>query len=312
MTHMLLLGIGFILLLMMFYAGILLRRDIRLEERFGERVRAIHGQGPTPSEASEPIALREMVTQLLGQLGQFMLNSGLIPARTRSELENMLTTAGLRGPQGVGVFIACKILLLAFLPLIAWLVTRDRAMPDMVHTIIPPIAGVLGLLAPDWLMGKLRERYLDRLEKGLPDALDMMVICAQAGLGLGPIVVRVAEELEESYRELAMEMALTAHDLRVMADSRIALSNLGTRTGLEGFKRLSTTLIQTIQYGTPMTEALRTLSAELRLEMLTKFEAKAARLPVMLTLPTIVFILPCVFLIAGGPAMIQVMKVFSN
>ena len=140
----------------------------------------------------------------------------------------------------------------------------------------------------------------------------MMVICAQAGLGLGPAVVRVAEELQPSYCELAIEIAQTANELQVMTDSRIALGNLGLRTGLEGFKRLATTLIQTIQYGTPMTEALRTLSAELRQEMLTKFEAKAARLPVMLTLPTIIFILPCVFLIAGGPAMIQVMKVFNH
>ena len=92
----------------------------------------------------------------------------------------------------------------------------------------------------------------------------------------------------------------------------MAITNLGQRTGLETFKRLATTLVQTIHYGTPISDALRALSSEMRQEMLTRCEERAARLPVLLTLPTIVFILPCVFLIAGGPAMIQVMKSFGN
>ena len=96
-----------------------------------------------------------------------------------------------------------------------------------------------------------------------------------------------------------------------MSDSRVALGNLGARTGLDSVKRLVTTLIQTMVYGTPLTDALRTLSAEMRQEALTAFEESAARLPTMLTLPMIIFILPCVFLIAGGPAVIQVMRSMS-
>jgi tight adherence protein C len=153
----------------------------------------------------------------------------------------------------------------------------------------------------------LRKRFMARLEKGLPDALDMMVICAQAGLGLGPAIIRVADEMKHSYRDLATEFSLTANELQILSDTRIALHNLGQRTGLEAFRRLAMTLIQTIQYGTPLTDALRTLSAEMRQEALTAFEESAARLPTMLTLPMIIFILPCVFLIAGGPAILQVM-----
>ena len=171
---------------------------------------------------------------------------------------------------------------------------------------------MIGLLAPDWLIGHQRKRYLARIEQGLPDALDMLVICTQAGLGLGPAIIRVATELQHAYREIAMEFEQTANELQVLSDARIAILNLGTRTGLESLKRLATTLAQTLQYGTPIAEALRVLSAEMRQEMLTKFEARAARLPVLLTLPTIVFILPCVFLIAGGPAMIQVMHISTH
>jgi tight adherence protein C len=224
----------------------------------------------------------------------------------------MLSSSGLRGSQGVGVFLGCKILTMAALPFAAWMTTRDMQLPPMLHTIIPPSAGVFGLLLPDWLIGRKRKQYQARLERALPDALDMMVICTQAGLGLGPAIIRVAGELRESYREIGLELGQTANELQIMSDSRIALTNLGTRTGIDGFRRLATTLIQTIQYGTPLSDALRSLSAELRLDSLTKLEERAARLPVMLTMPMIFFILPCVFLIAGGPAMIQVMKVFGS
>ena len=120
-------------------------------------------------------------------------------------------------------------------------------------------------------------------------------------------MIRVSDEMKFSYRDLSIEFALTANELNMMSDTRVALHNLGLRTGIESFRRLAMTLIQTIQYGTPLTDALRTLSAEMRQEALTAFEESAARLPTMLTLPLIIFILPCVFLIAGGPAVIQVM-----
>jgi len=137
-----------------------------------------------------------------------------------------------------------------------------------------------------------------------------MVICAQAGLGLGAAIVRVAAELQGAHWEVAQELALTANELQMSSDSRSALINLGTRTGVDGYKRLSGTLVQTMRYGTPLTDALRMLAAELRQDVLTRYEARAARLPVLMTLPTVLFILPCVFLIAGGPAIIQVMRAF--
>ena len=166
-------------------------------------------------------------------------------------------------------------------------------------------------MAPDWILGQRRKRYQAHLENGLPDALDMMVICAQAGLGLGPAIVRVATELLNAHAEVAEELGQTANELQLISDSRVALTNLGVRTGIDGYKRLGTTLIQTMQYGTPLTEALRQLSAEMRQDALTKFEARAARLPVLLTMPMILFILPCVFLIAAGPAIIQIMRAFN-
>jgi tight adherence protein C len=139
----------------------------------------------------------------------------------------------------------------------------------------------------------------------------MMVICAEAGLGLEPAIARVANEIVHVHPALAQEMARTSNELQMMSDSRIALTSMGTRTGLDCLIRLGSTLIQTLQYGTPLSSALRMLATEMRQEMLTRFEERAARLPVLLTMPMILFILPCVFLVVGGPAIIKVMDVMK-
>jgi tight adherence protein C len=136
----------------------------------------------------------------------------------------------------------------------------------------------------------------------------MMVSCGQAGLGLEASIERVGLEIHYAHPVVAEELTRTAHEMQVNADTRTALLNLGSRTGLESVRRLAGVLIQSIQYGTPLTLALRSLSAEQRQEMLVKFEGRAARLPVLLTIPMIVFILPCVFLVVAGPAMVDVYR----
>jgi tight adherence protein C len=157
-----------------------------------------------------------------------------------------------------------------------------------------------------------RKPYIRRVERGLPDALDLLVICAQAGLGLTAAIARVAEEMQHGNQDIGLELALTANELQLMADSRQALLNMGSRTGIDGLARLGTTLVQSMQYGTPLTDSMRVLSAELRQDTLTRFETRAARLGVLLTLPMVVFILPCVFLVVGGPAVVQVLHIGSQ
>ncbi|HQU03029.1 MAG TPA: type II secretion system F family protein, partial [Acetobacteraceae bacterium] len=143
-------------------------------------------------------------------------------------------------------------------------------------------------------------------------ALDMLVICADAGLALESALVRVAGELRGMNAPLADELTQTSRELQMSADMRTALQNLGDRTGIEVLKRLATTLIQSLQYGTPLTQAMRSLSAEMRQEALIKFEERAAKLPVLLTIPMILFNLPCLFMIMAGPAIINVLKTIHN
>jgi tight adherence protein C len=112
--------------------------------------------------------------------------------------------------------------------------------------------------------------------------------------------------------QLGAELTQTSREMQIGSDLRVAMESLGDRTGLEVLKRLATTLAQSLQYGTPLTTALRTLSAELRGEALIKFEERAGRLPTMMTIPMILFILPCVFLVVAGPAIINVMAAFKG
>jgi tight adherence protein C len=120
----------------------------------------------------------------------------------------------------------------------------------------------------------------------------------------------VSTEIAPAYPEVAYELQLTSTEFRILTDRRVALTNMGTRTGLTVMQRLGGTLVQTLQYGTPLSQALRTLASEMRHEMQIRFETRAARLPVLLTLPMIIFILPCIFIVVGGPAGLTIARNF--
>ena len=245
-------------------------------------------------------------------LGRFIGQSGLLPARTVAELQQALATSGFRGSDGLSLFIGAKIAAFVGLPVLGFfLLPLGDARPATRLMVLAGLAAG-GLLAPDMIVRRIRTGYLARLERHMPDALDLLVICAQAGLGLEAAIERVAEEMRESHREIAREFALVAHELQITADTRQALLGLGRRTGLDSLKRLAATLAQSLQYGTPLSAALRTLSAEMRQEMLTRFEERAARLPVLLTLPMVVFILPCIFIVVAGPAVMRIMHAFGH
>lgn len=241
-------------------------------------------------------------------LGTLMSRSGLLPASTLIELENTLVSAGMRQFRALALFIGGKLLLLLLLPLLAYLLLHGMAVSPMLRLLGIGGAGIIGLLLPDFIIRRIRARYLKAVGLGLPDALDMLVICSEAGLGLEMALERVASEIELAHPAVAAELKVTSAELRILADRRTALTNMGTRTGLNTLKRLGATLIQTMRYGTPLSQALRTLAAEMRFEMLMRFEAQAARLPVLLTVPMILFILPCIFIVVGGPAGLTVVR----
>jgi tight adherence protein C len=156
--------------------------------------------------------------------------------------------------------------------------------------------------APDiWLKNKVTKRS-HAVRKGLPDALDLLVICAEAGLTVDAAFGRVAKELGKAYPELGDEFGLTAIELGFLAERRNAFENLATRVDLEAVRGVVTTMIQNEKYGTPLASALRVLSSEFRNTRMMRAEEKAARLPAIMTVPLILFILPTLFVVILGPA----------
>jgi len=174
------------------------------------------------------------------------------------------------------------------------------------------ITFIMSYKAPDiYLKNRITKRS-HAIRKGLPDALDLLVICAEAGLTVDAAFGRVARELGRAYPELGDEFSLTAIELGFLTDRRQAFDNLAQRIDLEAVRGVVTTMIQTEKYGTPLASALRVLSAEFRNERMMRAEEKAARLPAIMTIPLILFILPVLFIVILGPAACSINDSFIN
>ena len=289
-------------------AGLILNHQLRRDMLLASRVRDVQRTVGIEAVIAPVNESQSTLLRLIVGVGDLITGTGLLSVSALQDLEKRLTATGFRGRNVLALFVGGKLLLLAACPLLAWAAASRTGWAPSLRIGMIATAGVTGLLAPDYLIWQLHKRHLQAVERGLPDALDMLVICSEAGLGLEPAIERVGREIVRVNPSVADELLNTAREMRVNADRRAALTNMGERTGLLSLRRLGVTLVQTLQYGTPLSQALRTMSAEMRQEALTRFEARAGRLPTLLTVPMIVFILPCVFLIVGGPAAVQIQQ----
>lgn len=172
--------------------------------------------------------------------------------------------------------------------------------------------GLLGSIGIDILLkGRIKKRQ-KKIGRALPDVMDLLVICAETGLGFDTAVNRVSQEFDRPCPEMAEELSVLEAELTFMPDRRTAFENLAKRTGLASIGSMVTTILQGERYGTPLAQSLRTLAAEFRAERLLKAEQKAARLPAIMTIPLIVFILPTLFIVVIGPAILNVIDTFKH
>ncbi|MCK6453877.1 MAG: type II secretion system F family protein [Alphaproteobacteria bacterium] len=170
---------------------------------------------------------------------------------------------------------------------------------------------VLVSYAPDIYLRNTTAKRKVKLQRALPDGLDLLVICAEAGLSLDAALQRVSREIGNAYPDLADEVALTSVELGFLPDRSKALENLTRRTDLASIRGLVNTLMQTEKYGTPLANSLRVLAAEYRNERMMKAEEKAAKLPATMTIPMVLFILPALFVVILGPAIIRMIDSFA-
>lgn len=167
-----------------------------------------------------------------------------------------------------------------------------------------------GVKLPQILVDNARNKRYYAIQKGLSDTLDLMMICAEAGLSLAASLDRVSRELGMTYPELAEELSLTSIELNFLPDRKKALLNLAERVDISEIRGIVTVLLQTEKYGTPVSQALRVLASEFRTQRMLRAEQKAARLPAIMTVPMIIFILPTLFVVVLAPALLKVFTMF--
>ena len=262
-------------------------------------------------QVQRQLGLASKGADLLRRLGEVIRGTALISERAMTDLEATVQAAGMNPNRFVTAFIGAKALMLVLVPLGAWL-SASLAGLDLIYKLLMGFSGVVsGLLLPNFVLGFFRRPYSRQLRAGLPDALDLMVVCAEAGLGLETTVDRVASEMRPTNRPIGSEFAILAQELRLMPDRGKALERMGLRTGQEGFVRLGGTLRQTLRFGTPLSQSLRVLATEMRSERMIRLEERAAKLPAMLVLPLILFIMPSLFIVLIGPSVIKLMANFQ-
>jgi tight adherence protein C len=226
----------------------------------------------------------------------------------RDGMMQKLIRAGYRSPQALQVFYVTKSLLVVALPtlvLIGW-----RWFPDVEGGSIltyAMIASGIGLFGPNFVLGRLIGKRIKGLRNGFPDALDLLVVCVESGLGLASAIQRVADELFVSHPDLAMELSTVNAEIRAGMPREQALKNLASRTGLPDIRGLVGLLVQTMRFGTSVSDALRIYSDEFRDKRMQAAEEQAAKMGTKLIFPLVFCMFPVFFIVAIGPSVLRIM-----
>jgi tight adherence protein C len=247
----------------------------------------------------------------VGLMREALGRLNLLRSRRSAEARQMLARAGFRSQDAMVKYLFAQI----SLPFVfgALTLAYSNVLLSSQFASLPSMAAVLlGFYAPRIYLRNAADKRAKQLQLGLPDGLDLMVICAEAGLSLDATLVRVSRELGNTWPELAEEFGITAAELTFLPERRMAFDNLNARTDSDGIRGVVNTLQQTAKFGTPLAQSLRVLATEMRTARMTRAEEKAARLPALLTIPMMIFILPTLFIVLLGPAAINVMDTFSR
>lgn len=285
------------------------------EYRMRTRIRKTQDQDAGISDedfgGEESIGLSGKQTDL-GKVGAYL-------ATTNKELidnmKDLLLKAGMRKENALSDFIKLKVnasLLLSVMMLII-VGTNDFGVPPIA---VIPVSFIIGVFGGHYLtnmnMEVIAQNRKNQIEHGVPDFVDLLVICTESGLDLNRSIQRISREMRTSNPVLADELSLTAIELEMIPDTRKVFENFENRTDCLEIKAISSTLIQASEYGSSLSNSLRDLAVESRQKRMLNAEAAAARAPTMLTLPMMVFIMPCLFIIMLGPVIIGMIKSFSG
>ena len=285
-------------------------RDNRLAARIAavsgnRQIRAVGAKrsGPTGRAA------------ILGMMRNTVSRLNLMRSKQAKDASVKLARAGWRSKDALVIYLFARLSLPVLSgggAVLAIYVMEVFTLKPMVEMVAVMGCVLLGFVAPNIVIKNVQDKRRTAIRKQLPDALDLMVICTEAGLSLDATIQRMVREIATTSKELADELMVTSSELNFLGDRQQALDHTKERVDLPAIHALCTTLMQTEKFGTPLAQALRLLAQEQRDERMLRAEEKAARLPAIMTIPLIVFILPSLFVVVLGPAILAIMDALVN
>lgn len=251
----------------------------------------------------EPSALASFLSGIFKSCGVKM-------EKFRADNQLSFYQAGIHSPDAiVYYFFYSRVMSIIFVLVSVFIATRKDA--GLAYYIIAIGITIAGLFGGDILIKNMQEKRKKKLQHSFPDALDLLLACVESGLALDGALLRVCKELDRAHPEITQELNRTRIELSLLNDRSQALNNLADRNGLPAFRAFVTSLLQSEKFGTSLTDTLRVMSEDYRTQRLMKAEEKAGRLPALITVPLIVFLLPALFLIILGPAVIGILAAFK-
>lgn len=259
--------------------------------------------GGTDSAVKKSAA--KLTVEFLATLGGLMPSS----AEETSIKKKELAAAGFRAESAVYVVVGMQMLATAAL-VIAGFLLRNHAPNPMLRLLMPAFFGVLGYMAPGIVLGRLTARRQEQLRYALADALDMLVVCSEAGCALDQAILNVSREFKMVHKAMSEEFSLVNMEIMTGASRADALRNLALRTGEDELKKLVAILIQTDKFGTSIADALRTQADFMRVKRRQSAEERAGKVGVKLIFPIFFFCMPSLIVVVMGPALLELMKNF--
>jgi tight adherence protein C len=283
-----------------------LRRRLEAAARVGARVSA--------GERTALLILKEM-RDVLARVTLGVGGLQVLRPADREQVGQLLTRAGWRSREAIGTYGTLKTVAslggLAVGLVAVLLLGFGEGRPALQLVGVMLTAFGAGML-PELVVQQVARRRQKHIKAHLADAVDLMIIAANAGQSLDMSLGRVAEEMSRRAPALGEELHITMSELRGFSDRRQPLENFARRTNLKEVKSVTATLIQTLRYGTPLTQSLKNLAREMREARMFALEEKAGKLPALLSLPLMLFIMPAVFVVTAGPAVIAIGEAFSK
>jgi tight adherence protein C len=248
--------------------------------------------------------LKERLAAWLSSSGKWAMKD----AKELSKAQILLIQGGYHNPMAPTIVYGIRALVgfLLPVPFILFIVIKGKVTPT--NLILAFMMGGMGYFLPQLILERIVKRRQERIDKALPDVLDLFTICLEAGLGLHSTINRVADEIQEVCQDFFVELQTTAGEMRAGIDRDTALRNLSQRTGVQSVRALATLIIQSDKLGTSISQALRVHADTSRVQRALKAEEKAGKMPVKILVPLIFFIFPAIFVIAVGPGAIQIAK----